>query len=317
MIQSQKINQQPEGEEYATNYTSKSRGNPDPQQAFVIEFFGDTLRKKRSQSFTNNVSSPDFQSAIKSKLDKLKRGERSTLSGHNPSTQQFTIPLKGSDGPPRAGSLRREESEVRMSTSDSSSRSSSKTYGSVGRRSKLSQDFAAELLRVSKPSPAPTWDVNSTWVKTSSRSSVTHQSFPTTSHTVTQTIKSPSAPEEDHSTEAKPVVPKQQEEEDSLSDAGTYTVEAESPDKEVVEARSSIDQVLDIRFKQLKRPQTHCVIRKHCFSSVIQVISVAYLVFYHNSSFLWIVVDRYIGRYLTFLHFHWPFISIQFGWCTL
>lgn len=249
MIQSQKINQQPEGEEYPTNYTSKSQGNPDPQQAFVIEFLDDTLQKKRSQSFTNNVSSPDFQSAIKSKLDKLKRGERSTLSGHNPPTQQFTIPLKGSNGPPRAGSLRREESEVRMSTS--------KTYGSVGRRSKLSQDFAAELLRVSKPSP--TWDVNSTWVKTSSStagSSVTHQSFPTTSHTVNQTIKSPSAPKDDNRTEAKPLVPKQQEEEDSLSDAGTYTVEAESPDKEVVEARSLIDQVFDIRFKQ--RPQTHC-----------------------------------------------------------
>ncbi|XP_016361793.1 centrosomal protein of 170 kDa protein B-like isoform X3 [Sinocyclocheilus anshuiensis] len=246
MIQSQKTNQQSEGEDYTTNYTSKSQGKPDPQQAFVIEFFDDTQRKKRSQSFTNNMSSPDFQSALKSKLDKRKGGERSTSSGHNPPTQQFTIPLKGSDGPQRAGSLRREKSEVRMSTSDFSSRSSSKTFGSVGRRSKLSQDFAAELLRVSKPSPAPTWDVNSTWVKTSSSnagSSVTHQSFPTTSHTVNQSIRSPSAPKEDNSTEAKPLIPKQQEEEDSLSDAGTYTVEAESPDKEVVEARSLIDQI--------------------------------------------------------------------------
>ncbi|XP_016361764.1 centrosomal protein of 170 kDa protein B-like isoform X1 [Sinocyclocheilus anshuiensis] len=249
MIQSQKTNQQSEGEDYTTNYTSKSQGKPDPQQAFVIEFFDDTQRKKRSQSFTNNMSSPDFQSALKSKLDKRKGGERSTSSGHNPPTQQFTIPLKGSDGPQRAGSLRREKSEVRMSTSDFSSRSSSKTFGSVGRRSKLSQDFAAELLRVSKPSPAPTWDVNSTWVKTSSSnagSSVTHQSFPTTSHTVNQSIRSPSAPKEDNSTEAKPLIPKQQEEEDSLSDAGTYTVEAESPDKEVVEARSLIDQVFGV-----------------------------------------------------------------------
>ncbi|XP_016391702.1 centrosomal protein of 170 kDa protein B isoform X3 [Sinocyclocheilus rhinocerous] len=246
MIQSQKTNQQSEGDDYSTNYTSKSQGKPDPQQAFVIEFFDDTQRKKRSQSFTNNMSSPDFQSALKSKLDKRKGGERSTSSGHNPPTQQFTIPLKGSDGPQRAGSLIREKSEVRMSTSDFSSRSSSKTFGSVGRRSKLSQDFAAELLRVSKPSPAPTWDVNSTWVKTSSSnagSSVTHQSFPTTSHTVNQSIKSPSTPKEDNSTEAKPLIPKQQEEEDSLSDAGTYTVEAESPDKEVVEARSLIDQI--------------------------------------------------------------------------
>lgn len=34
------------------------------------------------------------------------------------------------------------------------------------------------------------------------------------------------------------------EEEDSLSDAGTYTIETESQDKEVEEARSMIDQVM-------------------------------------------------------------------------
>ncbi|XP_043088298.1 centrosomal protein of 170 kDa protein B isoform X2 [Puntigrus tetrazona] len=243
--ESQMINQQLEGEDYPTNYTPKSQGKSDPQQAFVIEFFDDTQRKKRSQSFSNNMSSPDFQSVLKSKLDKRKVGERSSPSGHNPPTQQFTIPLKGSDGPQRAGSFRREKSEVRLSTSDFSSRSSAKTFGSVGRRSKLSQDFAAELLRVSKTSSAPAWDP--TWVKASpsnARSSVP-QSFPAASHTVNQSNKSPSAPKEDDRTD-KPLVPKQQEEEDSLSDAGTYTVEAESPDKEVVEARSLIDQVFGV-----------------------------------------------------------------------
>ncbi|XP_059411510.1 centrosomal protein of 170 kDa protein B-like [Carassius carassius] len=245
---SQKIDQHLDGEDYPNNYTpdSKSQGKPDPQQAFVIEIFGDTQRKKRSQSFTNNMCSPNFQSSLKSKLDKRKNGERSS---NNPPTQQFTIPLKGSDGPQRAGSLRREKTEIRMSTSDFSSRSASKTFGSVGRRSKLSQDFAAELLRVSKPSPAPTWDKNSTWVKTPSSNagpSVTNQSFPATSHTVNQSIRSPSAPMEDNNTEAKTLVPKQQEEEDSLSDAGTYTIEAESPDKEVVEARSLIDKVFGV-----------------------------------------------------------------------
>ncbi|RXN35024.1 centrosomal protein of 170 kDa B-like [Labeo rohita] len=249
---SQKINQEPEGEDYPVNYNpdSKSQGKPDPKQAFVIEFFDDAQRKKRSQSFTNNMSSPDFQSALKSKLDKRKGAERSTSSAHNPPTQQFTIPLKGSDGPQRAGSLRREKSEIRMSTTEFSSRSVTKTFGSVGRRSKLSQDFAAELLRVSKPSPAPTWDRDSTWVKTSSsntESSITHQSFPIASNSVNQTpLRSPSAPVDDNSTEAKTLVPKQQEEEDSLSDAGTYTIEAESPDKEVVEARSLIDQVFGV-----------------------------------------------------------------------
>ncbi|XP_016377865.1 centrosomal protein of 170 kDa protein B-like isoform X2 [Sinocyclocheilus rhinocerous] len=247
---SQKISQHPDGEDYPNNYTpdSKSQGKPDPKQAFVIEILDDTQQKKRSQSFTNNMSSPDFQSALKSKLDKRKGGERLTSSGNNPPTQQFTIPLKGSDGPQRAGSLRREKTEIRMSTSDFSSRSASKTFGSVGRRSKLSQDFAAELLRVSKPSPAPTWDANSTWVKTPSSnagSSVT-QSFPTTSHTVNQTIRSPSAPKKDNCTEAKTLVPKQQDEDDSLSDTGTYTIEDESPDKEVVEARSLIDQVFGV-----------------------------------------------------------------------
>ncbi|XP_052386567.1 centrosomal protein of 170 kDa protein B isoform X1 [Carassius gibelio] len=245
---SQKIDQHLDGEDYPNNYTpdSKSQGKPDPQQAFVIEIFGDTQRKKRSQSFTNNMCSPDFQSSLKSKLDKRKNGERSS---NNPPTQQFTIPLKGSDGPQRAGSLRREKTEIRMSTSDFSSRSASKTFGSVGRRSKLSQDFAAELLRVSKPSPAPTWDKNSTWMKTPSSNvgpSVTNQSFPATSHTVNQSIRSPSAPMEDNNTEAKTLVTKQQEEEDSLSDAGTYTIEAESQDKEVVEARSLIDQVFGV-----------------------------------------------------------------------
>lgn len=38
------------------------------------------------------------------------------------------------------------------------------------------------------------------------------------------------------------------EEEDSLSDAGTYTIETESQDKEVEEARSMIDQVTTILF---------------------------------------------------------------------
>ncbi|KAL1257384.1 hypothetical protein QQF64_010628, partial [Cirrhinus molitorella] len=251
---SQKMNQEPEGEDYPVNYNpdSKSQDKPDPKQAFVIEFFDEGQRKKRSQSFTNNMSSPDFQSVLKSKLDKRKGAERSTPSGHNPPTQQFTIPLKGSDGPQRAGSLRREKSEIRMSTSEFSSRSASKTYGSIGRRSKLSQDFAAELNRVSKPASAPTWDRNSTWVKTpfsNAESSVTHQSFPTASHTVNQTIRSHSEPVEDNGTEAKTVAPKPQEEEDSLSDAGTYTIEAESPDKEVVEARSLIDQVFGVADK--------------------------------------------------------------------
>lgn len=230
---SQKIIPRLEGEDYPTNYMpdSKSQDKPDPQQAFMVEFFDDSQRKKRSQSFTNNMSSPDFQSALKSKLDKRK-----------PPTQQFTIPLKGAEDPQRAASLRREKSEIRMSTPDFTSRSATKPFGSIGRRSKLSQDFAAELLRVSKPSPATTWDhKTSTSTPTAySGSSVTHATSHSQNHTVNQTVKSPSVPMEVNSAEAKTP---QQEEDDSLSDAGTYTIEAEGPDKEVVEARSLIDQV--------------------------------------------------------------------------
>ncbi|XP_039518904.1 centrosomal protein of 170 kDa protein B isoform X3 [Pimephales promelas] len=235
----QKIVPQLEGKDHPTKYVPdpKGQGKPDAQQAFMVEFFDDGQRKKRSQSFTNNVSSPDFQSALKSKLDKRKvagqAGERTPASSaYNPPTQQFTIPLKGSDDTKRAESLRREKSEIRMSTSDFSSRSTSKPFGSIGRRSKLSQDFAAELLRVSKPDPASMLDH-----KTSS--STTTQSFPATSH--------PQYPTSNHTevnyTEAKT---SPHEEEDSLSDAGTYTIEAEGPDKEVVEARSLIDQVFGV-----------------------------------------------------------------------
>ncbi|XP_077055624.1 centrosomal protein of 170 kDa protein B-like isoform X4 [Siphateles boraxobius] len=237
----QKIVPQLEGKDYPTNNTpdSKSQGKPDPQQAFMVEFVDDGQRKKRSQSFTNNMSSPDFQTALKSKLDKRKvagqAGERTaSSSAHNPATQQFTIPLKGSDDTKRAESLRREKSEMRMSTT-------SKPFGSIGRRSKLSQDFAAELLRVSKPNPASTLDHKTSSSCTTTTNSGSSQSFPATSHsqnpTITQTSGSPSAHMEVN-------VTSQHEEEDSLSDAGTYTIE--DPDKEVVEARSLIDQVFGV-----------------------------------------------------------------------
>lgn len=52
---------------------------------------------------------------------------------------------------------------------------------------------------------------------------------------------------DDDSIDVKAAGPKQ-EEEDSLSDAGTYTIEAEGPDKDVVEARSMIDQVQTHQF---------------------------------------------------------------------
>lgn len=239
----QKTPPQQEPVDYPSNQTadSKNQCRTDPKQAYVIEFFDDAQRKKRSQSFTNNISSPDFQSALKNKLDKRKGTTLS--SGHNPATQQFTIPLKDSDSPQRAESLRRETSEIRMSTSEFSSRSVTKPFGSIGRRSKISQDFAAELLRVSKHSAASSWDSNTTWVKTSSALTTNNVLQESLSQSQNHMIRSERVEDGDN-TEGKP--PKGQEEEDSLSDAGTYTIEAEGPDRDVAEARSLIDQVFGV-----------------------------------------------------------------------
>ncbi|XP_052001466.1 centrosomal protein of 170 kDa protein B [Xyrauchen texanus] len=234
----------PEEDDYCTNYTpeSKNQGKQDPQQAFVIDFFDESQQKKRSQSFTNNVSSPELQYALRNKLDKRKG--TTTSSGHNPPTQQFTIPLKGSDRPQKAGSLQREKSEIRLSTSEFSSRSVSKPFGSVGRRSKLTQEFAAELLRVSKTSSTSTLDANYQNLPASSHSHTMNQTFSTSLSQQSRSQNPSSVPMEDNNKEVKTLGPKQ--EEDSLSDAGTYTIETEGPDKEVVEARSMIDQVFGV-----------------------------------------------------------------------
>uniref|UniRef100_A0A3P8TQD3 Centrosomal protein 170B n=1 Tax=Amphiprion percula TaxID=161767 RepID=A0A3P8TQD3_AMPPE len=174
------------------------------QQAFIIEFFDDNPRKKRSQSFTHNPAHADSYSALKAKLERRKGGERpASVHGHIPPTQQVTVPLKGQghSGPQRSSSLKREKTEGEAASSSSSSRSSSgiviRPFGSVGKKSKLAQEFAAEFLKDSGQPPAP--------------SSVSY--------------------------------PSSNEEDDSLSDAGTYTIETESQDKEVEEARNMIDQV--------------------------------------------------------------------------
>uniref|UniRef100_A0A672ZUG8 Centrosomal protein 170B n=1 Tax=Sphaeramia orbicularis TaxID=375764 RepID=A0A672ZUG8_9TELE len=172
------------------------------QQAFIIEFFDDNPRKKRSQSFTHNPAHADSYSALKAKLERRKGGERpASVHGHIPPTQQVTVPLKGQGhaGPQRSSSLKREKTEGEAASSGSSSRSSSgiiiRPFGSVGKKSKLAQEFAAEFLK----------DSVSTMIGPQ------------------RTVRN--------------------EEDDSLSDAGTYTIETEAQDKEVEEARNMIDQV--------------------------------------------------------------------------
>ncbi|XP_036448943.1 centrosomal protein of 170 kDa protein B isoform X3 [Colossoma macropomum] len=254
----------PEREEPPASSTphSQSQGRQEPQQAFVIEFFDDVARKKRSQSFTNNISPPESHEPLKNRMEKMKSpsqtGEKSTPS------QQFTVPLKDSGGFQRAGSLRREKTDVRMSSSNFSSRSaSSKAFNSVGRRSKLAQDFAAEFLRASKSISTATWEKPTSSTSSSASNTVSMvtnnsstQSQPPVPIPIQTQVSSPShqqvpsksllTPTPANCTDVKNTKGSRQEEEDSLSDAGTYTIETEGPDKEVEEARNKIDQVFGV-----------------------------------------------------------------------
>ncbi|XP_042335385.1 centrosomal protein of 170 kDa protein B isoform X2 [Sceloporus undulatus] len=207
------------------------------QQAFVIEFFDeDTPRKKRSQSFTHSGQSSqnDVDPMLKTKVEKRKINVPAEKPGCSLPSQHLTT--GASKGPtnsfttPRAGSFKREKTEERVSSSSSST--SRKSHGSVGRKSKISQDFAAECLRESsqsgkanaeKPPPMPA---------------------PLTPRVVVapptpETVPSPVA-------DPKLIKTRKHEEDDSLSETGTYTIETESQDKEVEEARKMIDQVFGV-----------------------------------------------------------------------
>ncbi|XP_030626462.1 centrosomal protein of 170 kDa protein B [Chanos chanos] len=282
---------------------------PQSQQAFIIEFFDDNPRKKRSQSFTHNTAHADSYSALKAKLERRKggaHGERpASVHGHIPPTQQITVPLKGSGhtGPQRSSSLKREKTEEALSgssTSPSSSGPSSrsspaitiKPFGSLGKKSKLAQEFAAEFLKdIDKTSPPP---MSAPPVMMSPAhthlpspadplgpSSMSYPSSPSQLPTVPQPLAPTSSPVpvpvpapthppakslvssispgrsavqstpplhplEVSGMESKASRVVRTEEEDSLSDAGTYTIETESQDKEVEEARSMIDQVFGV-----------------------------------------------------------------------
>ncbi|XP_047429992.1 centrosomal protein of 170 kDa protein B isoform X2 [Mugil cephalus] len=257
------------------------------QQAFIIEFFDDNPRKKRSQSFTHNTAHSDSYSTLKAKLERRKGGERpASVHGHIPPTQQVTVPLKGHSGPQRSSSLKREKTEGEVASSNSSSRSSSgiiiRPFGSVGKKSKLAQEFAAEFLRDSghkdssptrdtspPPMSAPPVMVSPPQAKIPSPeppapSSMSYPSSPL------QPLAKSSIPPSGPGSKASPVhlsgppmspmLPlgvrvgdprssqkiMRAEEDDSLSDAGTYTIETESQDKEVEEARNMIDQVFGV-----------------------------------------------------------------------
>lgn len=211
------------------------------------------------------------------------------MHGHIPPTQQVTVPLKsqGHSGPQRSSSLKREKTEGEAGSSSSSSRSSSgiivRPFGSVGKKSKLAQEFAAEFLKDSgekdssptkdKVSPPP---MSAPPVMVSpphaqipfpqeppALSSVSYLSSPLQPPVASKSFKPAIGPAQvaplghPSGPHMSPMLslgvhggdPKisqrivRNEEDDSLSDAGTYTIETESQDKEVEEARNMIDQV--------------------------------------------------------------------------
>lgn len=284
------LSQSPPQAQSPTTEMSK-QGPPEhlTQQAFIIEFFDDNPRKKRSQSFTHNPAHADSYSAMKAKLERRKGGERpASVHGHIPPTQQVTVPLKGQGhgGPQRSSSLKREKTEGEAASSGSSSHSSSgiiiRPFGSVGKKSKLAQEFAAEFLKDSgQQDPSPTRDkaspppMSAPPVMVSppharipspqeppAPSSVSYPISPlqppgiSKSSILTNAAGQTASPVHSSGPPMSPMLPlgvraadpkcsqrMRNEEDDSLSDAGTYTIETESQDKEVEEARNMIDQV--------------------------------------------------------------------------
>ncbi|XP_065728268.1 centrosomal protein of 170 kDa protein B isoform X1 [Phocoena phocoena] len=197
------------------------------QQAFVIEFFDeDTPRKKRSQSFTHTPPGdprPD-----------RRRGpgpaDRDRPAAPTPASARGA---GGSSGPQRAGSLKREKAEERLGGPSPAARAPARPFGSMGRRSRLAQDFMAQCLRDGSPAAR----------------SGPEKTPPTPPAPPLPRGASPAAPSPPPPPPADPQVTKarKQEEDDSLSDAGTYTIDTEVQDREVEEARRMIDQVFGVR----------------------------------------------------------------------
>ncbi|XP_041131483.1 centrosomal protein of 170 kDa protein B-like isoform X3 [Polyodon spathula] len=248
------LNSPPESHSSLQSQTKLETQESLNQQAFVIEFF-DNPRKKRSQSFTHNSVNGDSYSALKAKLEKRKVATAST--------QHTSGPVKSAAGPQRSSSLKREKTEDRLSSGSSlfSSRTpvTVKPFGSVGKKSKLAQDFAAELLKAQsvttlavatpaseKPIPQP---VSAPPVMESAPPQLPTPppAQPVSPFLTVAPLAAPLAfPLAVRSLDMKPGKLGRNEEDDSLSDAGTYTIETETQDKEVEEARNMIDQVFGV-----------------------------------------------------------------------
>lgn len=180
------------------------------QQAFVIEFFDeDTPRKKRSQSFTHAPTGDP-------------RADR--RRGPGPADRDRAAGVAA--GPQRASSLKREKTEERLGSPTPAPRAPARPFGSVGRRSRLAQDFLAQCLADGAPATRPGPD----------------KAPPVLPPALTPRGPSPVAPP---APQPSPGACRA-EEDDNLSDAGTYTIETEAQDREVQEARERIDQVFGV-----------------------------------------------------------------------
>uniref|UniRef100_A0A3Q2Z5G7 Centrosomal protein 170B n=1 Tax=Hippocampus comes TaxID=109280 RepID=A0A3Q2Z5G7_HIPCM len=257
---------------YSPPQSQSGTGKADPHRAFVIEFYDDhsddNPRRKRSQT------TPSEPSNLRSQLEKARKstspaGEKQVQPAacSTPPSQRYTIPLKGpaSTGSQRPGSLRREKTEERLSTgfsSRSSSAISGRAFSSVGRRSKLAKEFKAEWLKQTKQTSSSSEEIKTFSPPTKPETETSEVSqpdqtltspdgvdpslLPKTSSPIHQPVplKVPKMPLVCQSGEAKVTHggPRNVEE-DTLSDAGTYTIEADDPDKELEEARNKIDKV--------------------------------------------------------------------------
>ncbi|XP_077476813.1 centrosomal protein of 170 kDa protein B isoform X4 [Stigmatopora argus] len=256
---------------YSPPQSQSGTGKTDPHRAFTIEFYddhsADSLRRKCSQA------TPSEHSHLRVHLEKVKKssnppGEKEVqpLACRTPPSQRYTIPLKGpsSISSQRGGSLRREKTEDRINTgfsSRSASAISTRPFSSVGRRSKLAKEFTAEWLKQTssseekKPCSPPTKPKSQT--SATSRPDVIlaeplqdeYSIHPKTSSPIQQPVPPPGPKtplvcqsEEFRRTRVGPRNP----EEDTLSDAGTYTIDADLSDKELEEARKRIDKVFGV-----------------------------------------------------------------------
>uniref|UniRef100_A0A1A7X0Y8 FHA domain-containing protein n=1 Tax=Iconisemion striatum TaxID=60296 RepID=A0A1A7X0Y8_9TELE len=128
-------------------------------------------------------------------------------------------------------------------------------FSSVGRKSKLSREFTAELLK-QKQNSSSSWEKNASSSPKAAlkRAEMVFQSNKTSAspppserHHQPQTISPVDQPiplkTSTTSTLSVDVKGPRNEDEDNLSDAGTYTIEVDAQDKELEEARRKIDQV--------------------------------------------------------------------------